>query len=311
MGYQLTGLEGSIASWGSGAGDWHNHFVATGSAPIACRISERSEKVNTTGSITSGVYGFRGGIRSWDVSGESLWPRATPYIGTLGSVTLSSGYAIQLTGWSLNFDWSPMEVTGLSTGDAGWKSFRPPLKSTVSGSFRGYVDSATAITNATAYDGSLATATFKMDNGSFSNGFYCGAIVVESVNQDVSLQGQLQTVEFSFTASGDVYASTDSGNGSTTFGTNIIPAAQGTGTNGMKLFFPTYDSSTYSWTTNVTTFTQGAGTPNKTLLVNLNTGGTKYATGKAFLSSLGVTCNANQPIKVAFSGQGTGALTRA
>lgn len=61
----------------------------------------------------------------------------------------------------------------------------------------------------------------------------------------------------------------------------------------------------------MTTFTQGAGTPNKTLLVNLNTGGTKYATGKAFLSSLGVTCNANQPIKVAFSGQGTGALTRA
>jgi hypothetical protein len=311
MGYQLTGHEGSIASWGSGAGDWHNHFVATGTAPISCKISERTEKVNTTGSITSGAYGFRGGIRSWDVSGEALWPRANPYIGTLGSVTLSSGYAIQLTGWSLNFDWTPLEVTGLNTGDAGWRAFRPSFKAMVSGSFRGFVDSATAITNATAYDGSLATATFKMDNGTFGNGFYCAAIVAESVSQDVSLQGALQTVEYTFTASGDVYASTDSGNGSTTFGNNILPAAQGTGTNGMKLSFPTYDTSTYSWAANVTTFTQGAGTPNKTLLVNLNSAGSKSATGKAWLSRLGVTCEANQPIKVAFTAQGTGALTRA
>ena len=39
MGRQVTGLEGTITSWGSGASDWHNHLIATGTAPTNVTIN--------------------------------------------------------------------------------------------------------------------------------------------------------------------------------------------------------------------------------------------------------------------------------
>lgn len=293
MGYQVTGLEGTITSWGSGSSDWHNHLIAVGTAPTMCRVAVNADEIDKTSIGASANRSYRTGLRSWTVSGESIWPRSTPYLGAGGFVTYASGYTQHLKGWGLNLAWDVFDVTEMNTSNVVWRSFRPAIRGKFTGTYRGLVDSGTALAMPDAWTASSAAATLKLAEDGTHDNTFAGNIISRQLNVDVPIQGgQLDTYDYAFTVDGALTVSS-----ATNPGTNVFPTTTGGSapyTN--VLTFPPYDNS-------------GDGTPNKTILITLATGRT--LSGTAFLSSVNITCDVDQQIRVSWTAQGTGALASA
>lgn len=299
MGRQVTGLEGTITSWGSGASDWHNHLIATGTAPTNVTVNVEAPEMDTT-SIggTSVNRGYRPTLGSWTVTGESLWPRANAYIGAQGLVTYSSGYTQHVRGWTLNMAWAPLDVTEFNASGILWRSFRPSFRGKFSGSFRGLVDDATALTLVTPWTNtSSKSMTLKLaEDGTNDNSFTIADAIITRAGIGMPIQsGQLSTVDYNYTVNGALTCVSSSGDGSSTFGINVLPGS----TTGVALTYPTYDNGTN-------------GVPNKTMLIKLADSSSDVTlSGTAFLTNVSITCDVDQPIKVSWTAQGSGVLTPA
>jgi hypothetical protein len=300
MGRQVTGLEGTITSWGSGASDWHSHLIATGTAPTNVTVNVEGPEMDTTsiGGPNSNRT-FRNMLASWTVTGESLWPRANAYVGAQGLVTYSSGYTQHVRGWSLNMAWDALDVTEFNASGILWRSFRPSFRGKFTGSFRGLVDDATALTLVTPWTNTSAKAmTLKLseDTPNTDNSFTIADAIITRAGIGMPIQaGGLDTLDYNFTVSGAMNCLSSSGDGSSTYGINVLPGS----TTGVAVTMPTYDNGTN-------------GVPNKTMLIKLADGSSDVSlSGTAFLTSVNITCDVDQPIRVSWTAQGTGVLTPA
>lgn len=300
MGRQVTGLEGTITSWGSGNSDWHNHLIATGTAPTNVTVNVEAPEMDTTsigGPSSNRTY--RPMLGSWTVTGESLWPRANAYIGAQGLVTYSSGYTQHVKGWSLNMSWDALDVTEFNASGILWRSFRPAFRGKFTGSFRGLVDDATALTLVTPWTNTSAKSMLLKlaeNTPNTDNSFSITDAIITRAGIGMPIQaGGLDTLDYNFTVSGAMSCLSSSGDGTSTFGINVLPGS----TSGLAITMPPYDNS-------------GDGTPNKTMLIKLADGTSDVTlSGTAFLTNISITCDVDQPIRVSWTAQGTGVLTPA
>jgi hypothetical protein len=275
MGYQLTGIDGVVTSWGSSGDDCY-HLIATGTTPRTITINTTADLMNITGQgDTSRKH--RTGLRSWTGSISALFPKTSRKIGAEGIVTYASGYVQHVDGWTLNLSWPALDITELGSAPT-WRSFRPGKIGTFTGSYTGRVDSATALALPTPWTSSSAAATFKLtEEGATDNQVTCN-IIVTGVDYSVPVgEDGLQTYTVNFAIDGDL---------------TIV---------GSSNFLPSGTVGTPAWDAN------GDGTPDREIVVTLATGRT--FTSNAFISGLTVNVPAGDLITVEATVQGAGAVT--
>lgn len=278
MGYPLTGIEGTVTSWGTAADDCY-HAVNTGSAPKAIKLTISGEAINKTGAGDTAMA-YRAGMRSWTGTIESWFPRTSRKIGAEGLVTFASGYVVNCNEWTLRADFGALDITRFGQSDLTWREFRPRKIGTFTGTFAGYVDSGTALVMPIAYSASSAAATLKLTEEGATDNQFTANIVAQQLDLNADMNGDaLQTYSYQFTVDG----------GLTSVGAaNIVPAGA---------------VDTPDWDNN------GDGTGDRTLVVTLSSGRT--LTGAAFLRGWSVRCAFSEMIQVTYEVQGTGVLTPA
>ena len=119
--------------------------------------------------------------------------------GTLGAVTLSSGYAVKATGWTLSVDAPAQDATSWDDYASGglWRSFVRGVKSW-SGTITCRWDGATDVS--TALDASV-TLTLLLDSTSAAELGVSGTALLTSIAGTADMES-VSTVTFTFQGTG-------------------------------------------------------------------------------------------------------------
>lgn len=273
MGIVTGNSAGLVTSWGTGT-DFTQVLISTNNKPsefgldIKAATHDRTTFVSSTGApFARNIFG----THSWD--GKIKAHLGTPQVPTLGNVTFSSSYALNVYAYTLNIQADMHEATPMA-GSSGvkWLHFVPGLVK-VSGSFDCYADGSTNIASP-GLDVGAAAATFDVVAGGTGKTIG-GNIITSSASLSVSASGKPNTVKYQFVFDSQV----------TTAGTGTILWAVDAG------------GGVFTLTTPVA----------KTLTLQSYTSQT-YS-GSALWKSIGLTCSLTSPAMLDIGYQGLDVLT--
>lgn len=283
MGQPTIGASGLVTSWGT-SGDDVYQLINAGCKPFEITFDEQSPTIDSTAFAAGGVNSMTNiiGLRNWTATIRAKYPNTTPKIGNGGLVTYASGDVVHVKSWELTIENSEYDVTKFTTANVTDRIFRPGPYSW-SGSYDGYIDSATSIGSTTSAGTGPASATFKLTEEGATDSSMAGSILVDAVSTVISV-GQVNTKRYTFKGSGDITHTFPSGLGllSTTSPYTIVPSA--------------WDG-------------DSDGVPDRTLTWQAYTGRT-YAAA-AWWKSLAIKVGVGEEIEVTIGVRGAGAITKA
>jgi len=284
MGQPTIGVNGLVTSWGTSGNDVYQLIEGPGCKPFSITFDENSPVLDSTAFASGGVNSHAHiiGLRDWTATISAKYPGTTPAIGNGGLVTFASGDVLHINAWELTIEASEFDITEFAATNRTDRLFRPgPYK--WSGSFSGFIDSATATVGTTAAGTAAAAATFKITESGATDSSLGGSILITQVNAAVAV-GSQNTKRYSFQGSGDLVHTFPSGLGllSTSSPYTILPSA--------------WDA-------------DADGVPDRTLTWQAYSGRT-YAAA-AFWKSLSFKVGVGDEILVDIGVRGAGAITRA
>lgn len=196
----LVGINGAVTA---ASGTW-NGIIALFS-PMSANLQLVGGEFDTTEFNTIAARiprSFLPALRTATVTLEGY--SATPIAGIVGSVT-GADYVTNLFEWDMTIAQAALDVTDFSAysataGLTAWRSFAPGLQDW-QGSYSGFVDDTTVITNITPSSGSptLATATFTISSGNT----FVGSILTRGGSVGISV-GDRSVVRYDYRGSSNV-----------------------------------------------------------------------------------------------------------
>jgi len=191
------GLEGRLTSSTSGTDlDW---LIGTAIKPSTCDISVTRESFADTGFAATPpiAVGAISGLDNWSGSFSGPFPKAAPASGHTGFVTFASGYAVNVTGWSLSASVQMERSTALADTPPTWDSFLPGLYS-FTGSYDALIDGTTSIALP-----STGAASFRISTEATNDNVLAGNIVITGMAPGVNVSGK-NIVKYTFTVNGNM-----------------------------------------------------------------------------------------------------------
>lgn len=274
MGYPTTGLQGSIASWGTGGNFYATLLARMTSA--AATISLTNEPVDVGGLGVQAAV-MRAGLSSATVEITGFLD-ATPRLGNVGLIAFSAGgYTQHLRGYELEIrTLQTHDITTLvgPSGAPEWRAMRPDGHGW-SASVEAIADSGTAGPLPLTPTGTNATVTMTYLDQT-TDASFAGSGFISSSRQQVQ-RGQLNTIEYTVTGAG---ALTPAGTTSP-FGTTAL--------------------STPLWS-------EGGSAAGPMVIATL-TGSRTYTLADSFWTRLRLGVRVGEPVSIGLTVQATGAVT--
>lgn len=272
MTYPVTGVEGSVVSWGAAG------FYATLLSRLVPNVASMqivTDEIPRTG-LNATTAALLTGLRS--VSGRiSAYNFASPKLGNVGSVAWTSGgYQTHVERWSLTVETTNVHDWTSLSGSPTWRAFRPDNVRWY-GSYVTKVDNATDLVLTDAAGASSVNLT--LIYGSTSSGDrFTGTAFATRLDTGFRV-GDINRAEYRFHGTGDLTpADSTSPFGATAFGVPLWTGSSGS-----------------------------LSTTNTLLTLASNSGGQTY-TVDAFYRSMTITCDVGQSVSLDIDFQGTGAV---
>jgi hypothetical protein len=280
MGRRVTGIEGSVTSWGSSGQDGY-HLITTALSHNQVSLAIEADDIDVTGDADTSKRS-RTGLRAWSGTIRGTTTRAARAIGNAGLVTFASGYATHVNEWAASFEANELDITDFDAADTTWRYWMPGKLVRVSGSYRGFIDAATGTAlpvSPSASGTGSASATF----GLTAANTFAGNIVTNKLDVDIPIGADgVQTYAYEWQADGDITVAS----GVSSPGNNILPTG-------------TFDQFTWD--------ADADGVADLSMVVTSSSGRTY--TGAAFLTGLSVTVPVGGLIEVSATFRGSGPLT--
>jgi hypothetical protein len=197
----LVGINGAVTA---ASGTWSSILALF--SPMSAQLQFVGGEFDTTEFMATAAAriprSFLPALRTATVTIEAY--SATPITGIVGSVS-GTDYATNMFEWEMTISQAALDVTDFSAysataGLTAWRSFAPGLQDW-QGSYAGFVDDTTIITNITASSAapSLAAATFTVSSGNTLG----GNILTRGGSVGISI-GDRSVVRYEYRGSSDV-----------------------------------------------------------------------------------------------------------
>jgi hypothetical protein len=196
MAYPTIGTTGAVTSWGSA--NFYSQLLAN-MKTMNATITDAADALDSTG-LGDVAMANRVGLTTIDIA-LSGFAFATPRVGNTGIVAFNSGgYVLYVNEFDLDLSAPALDYTAFASGSPPtFRNFRPGLFSW-RGSYRGIIDSATAIIPANRIGDTLKTLTFTYGTDS-ANDTLAGSVVITPMEAAIQA-GNLNTVGYSFVGTG-------------------------------------------------------------------------------------------------------------
>ncbi len=284
MAYPIDGLTGKITSWGT-TGDDVYQLINTALRPVEFSISANGNAWDSTALDATGTAMEKtGGLFEGTFNFSGLWPLTSPVMGNTGLVTLgTAAYNYFARMWNLNIDFGEYDITPFASGGVTSKQFRPAGRIEWDCGWTARMSNAAYPLMPTAANSAGTSIALKLKETGATDAAFTGNVVVDTMTKTVTVARNL--IDVAYTAKGN--------------GTLTMVE----GSSGGPAILPAGAIDTATWDTN----TDGTGD----VTVILQTATSRTLTAAAFLRSLRVEVQIDQPIKISGVGRFTGDVTTA
>lgn len=214
MGRPASGAHLNVISVGvTGAGHYAYHLLdpTSGSCAIqSCTYSEESPADDKT-AVGDTAKAFGNLRKSYTLTGEARFPKASRKLGYAGLITVGSGtaYVSRARTFTLDFDWgevdnTPLSVVGYPSGSEHFHIYGPKRFPTVSGSWEGIRDQSVTEASLFKEGDTVPGLTFRLEDAATDSTIAFSAITTSRTWQ-ANIPGDTeQTYGYGFNATGAI-----------------------------------------------------------------------------------------------------------